>query len=308
LPLFLASLRHQKGVDWEVSFFDNASQDETLDVLKKAGLGHVTAHETNIGYGRAHNMNVGSSAQAPYFLLLNPDLRFGPDLFSLLLRSLEKHPQSGLTGPRILEGPEERPFPPRRFYPGEGMIALEPGLRRTEAAWLSGCCLLVRRAVFERLRGFDPDYFLYQEDTDFCLRARKAGYPIDYAADAVVHHLHRQSQRDLSEYEHARRIFQGSALFWEKHFKPSDVRGMVRFQYWMTRLLLTSARARNIAPQFKSELNSDRLEARRDVCREWLHKRGLQRIGTGGLTTICFRQMRLVTEWIFKGRFPLDDY
>ena len=49
------------------------------------------------------------------------------------------------------------------------MVALERGLRTTEIAWLSGCCFIVRRGVSEALGGFDPDFFLYQEDTDFCL-------------------------------------------------------------------------------------------------------------------------------------------
>jgi N-acetylglucosaminyl-diphospho-decaprenol L-rhamnosyltransferase len=55
------------------------------------------------------------------------------------------------------------------------MIALESGLRRREIAWLSGCCLIIRRAALERLAGFDPDYFLYQEDTDLRLLVSRYG-------------------------------------------------------------------------------------------------------------------------------------
>jgi len=51
-------------------------------------------------------------------------------------------------------------------------------LRGKEYAWISGCCLAIRRAVLEQVGGFDPDYFLYQEETDLCLRVRRAGYRI----------------------------------------------------------------------------------------------------------------------------------
>ena len=132
------------------------------------------------------------------------------------------------------------------------------------------------------LGGFDPGYFLYQEDTDFCFRARQAGYCIGYADDTLVHHLHRQSQRELSEYEYRRRIFEGSALFWEKHYAPRDVMRMVRFQYWVTRILLRLGRIRWWLP-VPAVLSETRLQARNDVCGSWLEKRGCRRMGLSGI-------------------------
>ena len=307
LPLFLDCLRHQDGVTWEAFFFDNASQDRTRELIEKAALGNLFPSEANIGYGRAHNSNL-AACLGRYVLVLNPDLHFESDLFACLLRALEDHPEYFLVGPRILEGPERRPFPPRRFYPGEGMIALEPAFRRREIAWVSGCCLMVVRDLFEKLGGFDPDYFLYQEETDLCLRARRAGYTIGYENDALVHHLHRRSQRELFEYAYAYRIFQGSAVFWEKHYAPPDVLAMVRFQYWMSRLLFKTDRMRALLPQFPSVLSQERLQARNDVCREWLHKRGHHRVGSGRVGKIALRQCRLIMEWILQREFPLDDY
>ena len=307
LPVFLESLRQQQGVRWEAFFFDNASRDGTRALIEDAALGKLVFNKVNIGYGQAHNRNV-AACQGSYLLLLNPDLQFGPDLLQRLLRTLEEHPEYCLVGPHILEGPDRRPFPPRRFYPGEGMIALEPSLQRREIAWLSGCCMMIRRDVFDRLGGFDPDYFLYQEETDLCLRARRAGYSIGYADDAVVHHLHRQSQRELTEYEYAHRVFRGSALFWEKHYAPREVLGMVRFQYWMTWILLRFASIRGWLPEFPSVLGEARVRARNDICREWLQKRGFRRTGGGRLLRIGLRQLRLLGGWIRQRKFPLDDY
>jgi GT2 family glycosyltransferase len=307
LPAFLASLQQQREVSWELFFFDNASRDGTSELIRQESMGELTVSKENLGYGRAHNRNVVRQRGA-YLLFLNPDLEFGPDLFGALVRHLEQHPEHGLAGPRILEGNLRQEFPPRRFYPGEGMVALQPGLRRDTIAWVSGCCLLVRSNVFQKLGGFDEDYFLYQEDTDFCLRARLAGYKIGYVNDTVVHHLHRQSQRELSEYEYRRRIFEGSALFWGKHYPPRDVIRMVRFQYWVTGMLLALAPITRWLP-LGAAFADARLQARKDVCRSWLKKCGYGRIGISSIPgRILLRQCRIVVEWIRQGRFPLDDY
>lgn len=308
LPMFLESLRRQTAVTWEAFFFDNASRDETPELIRNAGLGALIPSEANIGYGRGHNRNF-AQCRGSHLLVLNPDLQFGPELFAGLVNYLEEHPERSVAGPRVLEGAAKRLFLPRHFYPGEGMVALEAGLRRREIAWLSGCCLIIRRAAFETLAGFDPDYFLYQEDTDFCLRARRAGYLIGYAPKVEVHHLHRQSQAELSEYEYARRIFQGSAVFWAKHYPRTDVLRMVRFQYWTSRLLLGLGPARRWLPELPDVLSEARLRARGDTCREWLEKNGRRQIGFAGLPgKIALRQCRLAVESIRQRRFPLDDY
>jgi N-acetylglucosaminyl-diphospho-decaprenol L-rhamnosyltransferase len=187
---FLRSLARQEGVRWELLVVDNASQDGTPAKLER--LPNVTLNRTNVGYAAAHNQNL-SRFHGRHVLFLNPDLTFSPDLFAGLVSFLDENPLVGVVGPRVLEGPERIPFPPRRFYPGEGMLALEPGLRRKEYAWLSGCCLAIRRAVLEQVRGFDPDYFLYQEETDLCLRVRRAGYRVACCPELEVEHVGQQS-------------------------------------------------------------------------------------------------------------------
>jgi GT2 family glycosyltransferase len=138
----------------------------------------VFVNDTNIGYGRGHNRNL-SQSRGSYVLLLNPDLEFEAGLFNRLSDYLDRHADCAMAGPCILEGSELRPFPPRYFYPGEGMVALQGGLRRRDIAWISGCCVIIRRHMFESLNGFDPDYFLYQEDTDLCLRVQGRGPGLD---------------------------------------------------------------------------------------------------------------------------------
>lgn len=308
LPEFLAGLRRQTGVAWEARFVDTASSDRSAALVRAAGVGELEALDQNLGYSRAHNLNA-ARCRGEHLLLLNPDLRLEPGLFAGLVAHLDAHPEQALVGPRVFEGPRERPFPPRRFYPGEGMIPLESGLRRREIAWLSGCCLAVRRTVFDELGGFDPGFFLYQAETDLCLRARRAGHRIGWVEELAVHHLHRQSQRQLSDYQHALRIFDGSAAFWRKHYSTRDLRRLLRFQIAICALLLPAARVGGRLRSWPDALAEPRLRARRDVCRRQLADSADARAPSPSWNgSILLRQIGLVAAWAASGRFPLDDY
>ena len=304
----LTDLHSQKGVSWEALVFDNASSDSTLAHLHNSPDIRVFASEENVGYSKAHNHNIAASS-GRYVLILNPDMRFPPDLLNRLVAHLDQNPKEGLAGPKVLEGGNRRHFPPRRFYPGEGMIALEPGLQRNWIAWLNGCCLMARRDVLEKIGGFDEDFFLYQAETDLCLRARRAGYTLGWVPEVSVHHLHRQSQRQKSEFDYSCRIFEGSSVFWRKHYPPRDVARMARFQVLMSTSLLLLDKPLSLLGLLPSTLEGDRLRARRDVCRKLLSSIPAGDIGSSGAgRRIASRQSHLAFEWVRQRRFPLDDY
>jgi GT2 family glycosyltransferase len=304
----MSDLRAQKGVSWDAVVFDNASSDNTVRRLGSATDLTIVASPKNVGYSAAHNRNISAST-GRYVLLLNADVRFPPDLLARVVRHLDDHPSHGMAGPKVLEGNRRQHFPPRHFYPGEGMIELEPRLQRSEIAWLNGCCLMARRSVLEELGGFDEDFFLYQAETDLCLRARRGGHSLGWVPDVSVHHLHRQSQRDISEYEYSRRIFEGSAVFWRKHYPEPDVARMARFQILMSTTVMPLEKPLSLLGVLPPALSRDRLRARRDVCRRLLsslpaHNGGRPSFGR----RIASRQSRLAFEWMRQRRFPIDDY
>ena len=306
----MSDLRAQKGVSWEAFVFDNASSDNTIRRLSKATDVRVVASPANVGYSAAHNRNIAASS-GRYVLLLNADVRFAPGLLARLVSHLDAHPAQGLAGPTVLEGNGRQHFPPRYYYPGEGMIELElePGLRRSEIAWLNGCCLMARRDVLEELDGFDEDFFLYQAETDLCLRARRARHSLGWVPEVSVHHLHRQSQRDVSEYEYSCRLFEGSSVFWRKHYSSRDVARMARFQTLMSTSVLPLYGPLSFLGVLPPTLSRDRLRARRDVCRRLLSS--FPKNDTGHSTfgsRIASRQSRLALEWMRQRRFPIDDY
>jgi hypothetical protein len=309
LDAFFESLSMQQGVRWELFLVDNASTDRTAARLQDCAIGNLTLNPRNIGYGGAHNQN-RSHFRGRHVLFLNPDQTLAPQVFERLVRFLDENPRFAVAGPKVIEGPERVPFPPRRFYPGEGMIVLERGIARHEYAWVSGCCLAIRRSVLDEIGGFDPDYFLYQEETDLCLRVRRAGYKIGWCPEVEVLHAGGQSQAHLSEYEQARRLFDGTALFWEKHYPSSELPSMVRFQYLAARAFLALGGCWRWLPgETSRQFRPERMRARRDVCGDWLKQRqcGVFPWDPGSLK-IAVRQVGLLFEWLRRGGFPLDDY
>jgi GT2 family glycosyltransferase len=304
---FLVSLSRQDDVTADVHFFDNASTDGTPELLAQYGMGTVHGSAENIGYSRGHNRNLAGST-SELVLFLNADVTFGAGVFASLARFMEASPKCGIAGPRVLEGHSRAPFPPRYFYPGEGTIGLERGLARSEIAWLNGCCMIARRDMLEELGGFDEDFFLYQSETDLCLRARRAGHRIALCDDAEVWHSHRDSQRGSSEYDYGRRLFEGNAIFWEKHYPARDVARIARFQYRLSRLLLNVGGVFRRLSSFERALEPPRLRARRDVARE-CHERNAAQLSSGlASPRILFRQLQIAIEWARTGNFPLDDY
>jgi GT2 family glycosyltransferase len=307
LDRFLASLHRQRGVSFEVFFFDNASSDDTVRLLKESALGELHASPVNLGYGKGHNSNLGH-ASGEFLVVLNADVEFEADMIARLVRHMDENPSQAIAGPVVFEGEGSRPFPPRRFYPGEGMIALEKGFERKDIAWINGCAMIIRRDVMKALDGFDGDYFLYQSETDLCLRARRSGHSIGYCDDVMVRHFHRQSQRDVSEYEYARRIFEGSAVFWRKHYSGPELEAIARFQLRMSSALLALGKPLTRYTGGVNVLSPERLRARRDVCAKVLNELGRTSGQPAAGLRIISRQARIALEWVRQRRFPLDDY
>ena len=196
---------------------DNASTDGTVEYATQHEAIQLIHSGGNLGYGRAANIGVHSSSE-DWIIIANPDVSFKPGAIDALLQAASRWPHAGVLGPQILT-PDGRIYPSARELPslGRGIghaifgwwwptNPWTAGYRRereapTErrAGWLSGACLLVRRAAFEEVGGFDESYFMYFEDTDLCERLSAAGWDIVYAPSAVVeHHGGHSTSRNLA--------------------------------------------------------------------------------------------------------------
>lgn len=212
-----AALREMDGLEGGVTVVDNDSGDGSFERLTQAvrerGWNRVRVMQSgrNGGYGAGNNFGVrqglpdGSSPD--YIYILNSDAFPEPGAIRVLAEYLDAHPRVGFAGSR-LHG-EDGAFHqtafrfPTVFSEFETAAATGPIsrlLRRyivalpesddvQEVDWLAGASLMVRHRVFEETGGFDERFFLYFEETDLSLRARRAGWLSVYLPESRVMHI-----------------------------------------------------------------------------------------------------------------------
>lgn len=149
---------------------DNASSDDTVTVAREAGA-EVIANPQNEGYGRGNNIGI-DAVQTEYALIINPDAVVEKGAVAMLLQAAASTPEAALFAPVLVE-------------PDGSTSGLRPGML---GAYLSGACLLVRKADFQALGGFDRHIFLFYEDDDLSRRVNDSGKAIQLVEGAHVAH------------------------------------------------------------------------------------------------------------------------
>lgn len=146
------------------------------------------------GFGANHNTAFQQARSAPYFCVLNPDIRLTDSTVWNGLIDAAGMPGTGLAFPALVNDDGSRQDN-LRATPTPWALFRRRVLRQPErsADWASAAFWLMASGVFERLHGFDERYFLYCEDTDFCLRLQLQGYRLQAAPVQAVHSAQRQS-------------------------------------------------------------------------------------------------------------------
>jgi N-acetylglucosaminyl-diphospho-decaprenol L-rhamnosyltransferase len=211
LERFLSSLPLATDRPVHVVMADNGSTDGTPDAAVER-YDNVVLLRTgaNLGYGSAVNMAVTSlsnTGDAEFLIIANPDVVWGPGSIDALLEAAERWPRAAALGP-LIRDPDGSVYPSARHLPSlirGGMHAVvgpvwernpwtsayrQDRMEPTErpVGWLSGSCLLVRRAAFDAIGGFDERYFMYMEDVDLGDRFVNAGWLNVYVPAAEILH------------------------------------------------------------------------------------------------------------------------
>ena len=237
----LDSIVMQSLSGYEVIVVDNECNPILPKIVAPFNNVILIQNKENIGFGRANNQ-AAVKAIGKHFFLLNPDACFlKSDDLSRVLNFARQHQEVGLVGVKILDNTHHELSPPKTKYPGlkhyNGPLFDDlPG----DIAWVSGAGFLILGNLFKKVRGFDPDFFLYAEEIDLCLRVRKEGYSIGYCQDVAIEHAEGASQRSISTYEHSLIGHRGLYLFFIKHY-PAQLwrRRLKRDIRRTTRKLLT---------------------------------------------------------------------
>jgi GT2 family glycosyltransferase len=225
----LNSVQAQTGVQNEIIVVDNASTDGTTEVVRnRGGAIRLFANQDNIGFGRANNQGFAASS-GRYLYLLNPDAKLTHSNALVTLKTmLEHHLDWGMAGTRVISADRRKVGKPANSYPGQTHVHRDFSKLPGQIAWVVGASMFFRRQVFDSLGGFDPDFFLYNEETDLCLRLREKGYVIGYVDTVEVTHIGGVSERTNDPHQTALRRLAGLHLFWQKHYSKDDMIHLAR--------------------------------------------------------------------------------
>jgi len=196
----------------EILVVDNASADDTVTRVRASWPAvRLIASPSNLGFAAANNRGIRQSS-SELVLLLNPDTSVPRGAIDRLVAHLDARPDVAIVGPRIVdgEGRAELSFgsmiaPLTELRQKVLVVGNDRGVRpivsmvdrmtrRTrEVDWVSGACLLIRRADLEAAGLLDERFFLYTEDVDLCASVRRRGRTVLFAADVEIQHLRGRS-------------------------------------------------------------------------------------------------------------------
>ena len=187
---------------------DNASSDSTADFVEKTGQATVIRNDKNLGFGAAHN-KVLSEEIGKYHFIINPDITINSDVLSGMVDYFESNPDVVMAMPKILNSdgseqklPKERPTFKRLFFGrlsdkirSEYVWADKEITEPTDINFCTGCFFCIRTDTFKKLLGFDERYFMYLEDADLALKAKKKGKVMMLPQFSVTHAWERESSK-----------------------------------------------------------------------------------------------------------------
>ncbi len=244
---FLQNLIHSiekasVNLNKEIIIVDNASDDGSVDFIKeKFPEIKLIANQQNFGFGKANNTGLKIAA-GKYILLINPDTLVAEDTFEKMIEFFENNPEAGLAGCKILNPDGSLQLACRRSFPGpwtsftkvSGLSTLFSNSKifarynltyldenkTYEVDAISGSFMMMRKEVYDKVGGFDEQFFMYGEDLDLCYRIQKSGFKVYYVHTTQIIHYKGESTK-RSSIDETKVFYNAMHLFVKKHLSSS---------------------------------------------------------------------------------------
>jgi len=232
-------LKAVENISYEIIVVDNASSDGSAEEIRNS-FPHVKfiANKKNLGFGAANNQAL-EIAKGEFIVLINPDALVKTNTFDTLIKFFHDNPQTGMAGCKVLNPDGTLQLACRRSFPGVwtsftkivGLSSLFPKSKYFakynltyldeneihEVDAISGSFMFFRKEVYEKVGGFDNDYFMYGEDLDLCYRVQKAGYKVYYVPTTEIIHYKGESTK-RSSLDETVLFYDAMKIFVRKHF------------------------------------------------------------------------------------------
>jgi len=244
LTKFLRSIfEYTTDIDFEVIVVDNASQDDTVEQIKTrfineldAGKLKLLAEKENHGFSKGNNIGWHKS-DGKYVWFLNPDMEFIEDSVSKMMSIIKEDGKLAAVGCQLLY--EDRTVQPTvKNFPkllDQILILLKlhhfirtKSLKKylakgfnyhdsAEVDQIMGACILTKREILDKIKGWDEDYWLWWEDVDLCKKINDLGFKIKYTPKTSIIHYEGKSFEQLPSLNKQKRFNKGMRTYFRKH-------------------------------------------------------------------------------------------
>ncbi|OMP31103.1 glycosyltransferase family 2 protein [Mangrovimonas sp. DI 80] len=221
-----------KDIESEIIVVDNHSADDSCEMVKTMFPEVILIeNKDNVGFSKGNNQAV-RNAKGEYLCILNPDTVLPEDVFVQLLAFADAKEKVGIVGCRLVDGtghflPESKrniptPYVSLKKVTGFTKEYYANQLGEFEVGKIPvfvGAFMLIKRAVYNEVQGFDEDYFMYGEDVDLSYKVLEAGYDNYY--NGTITAIHYKGESTLKDAVYARRFYGAMQIFYKKHFKKN---------------------------------------------------------------------------------------
>lgn len=213
---------------FELIIVDNNSQDSSLEFLTSRIKGfknvRIVESQENGGFGKGNNLGA-SLSKGDYLLFLNSDTKVNKSGFMQMIHIFKQYPNAGIVGGLMKNYNDFPQQSASHFYSLFYVLLLLLGIERIfgvnnpktfqKVDWVKGGFFMIKKQLFEKLRGFDEHIFMYVEDMELCFRANALGFTVYFYPSAFVLHANQGSSNRTFAIKH---IYQGISYFYKKHY------------------------------------------------------------------------------------------
>ncbi|MEN8124079.1 MAG: glycosyltransferase family 2 protein [Bacteroidota bacterium] len=255
-----------KDLSSEIIVIDNNSSDDSCRMInKRFPKVNLICNKQNIGFGKANNLAI-SKAKGEYLLILNPDTFLAEDILQKIIDFAEKKDDFGALGVKMIDGkgmflPEsKRNIPTIKIaikkiagYSKDYYANHIDKNKNGKIEILTGAFMLLKRSVFNEIKGFDEDYFMYGEDIDLCYKILNKGYQNYYFGKSSI--IHYKGESTIKNIGYLKNFYGAMQIFYNKHFKKNILDDFLQKMMVKMLVILNTAKTKNVYADTKLKRN-----------------------------------------------------